>query len=57
VPIFVAGYFVLTQDDSFNAYRYVSADAGNAALPDVRGVYVETPRGFLWLLPFTGPVA
>lgn len=57
VPIFVAGYFVLTQDDSFNAYRYVSADAGNSALPDVRGVYVETPRGFLWLLPFTGPVA
>jgi hypothetical protein len=56
VPIFVAGYFVLTGGDSFDAYRYVSADAGNSALPDARGVYVETPRGFLWLLPFTGPV-
>jgi len=57
VPVFVAGYFVLTQDDSFDAYRYEAAAAGNSALPKAQGVYVDTPRGFLWLLPFAEPVA
>ena len=57
VPVFVVGYFVLTQNDSFDAYRYEAAAADNSALPKARGVYVDTPRGFLWLLPFTGPVA
>jgi len=57
VPVFVAGYFVLAQGDSFNAYRYEAAAAGNPALPDTQGVYVDTPRGFLWLLPFAVPVA
>lgn len=56
VPILAAGYFVLTGGESFNAYRYVSAAADNSELPNVRGVYVETPRGFLWLKPFVGPV-
>ena len=57
VPVFVAGYFVLTQDDSFDAYRYEAAAADNSALPKTQGVYVDTPRGFLWLLPFSEPVA
>jgi hypothetical protein len=57
VPVFVAGYFVLTQDDSFNPYRYEAAAADNSALPNARGVYVDTPSGFLWLLPFLEGVA
>ena len=57
VPVFVAGYFILTQNDSFDAYRYETAAADNSALPKAQGVYVDTPRGFLWLLPFTGPAA
>ena len=57
VPVFVAGYFVLTQGDSFDPYRYEAAAADNSALPKARGVYVDTPRGFLWLLPFLEPVA
>ena len=57
VPVFVVGYFVLTQGDSFNAYHYEAAAAGNLALPKAQGVYVDTPRGFLWLLPFAEPVA
>jgi len=57
VPVFVAGYFVLAQSDSFNAYRYEAAAADNPALPNAQGVYVDTPRGFLWLLPFADPVA
>jgi hypothetical protein len=57
VIVFVAGYFILTQDDSFDPYRYEAAAADNSALPKTQGVYVDTPRGFLWLLPFTGPVA
>ena len=56
VPVFVAGYFVLAPNDSFNAYRYEVAAADNPALPNARGVYVDTPRGFLWLLPFADPV-
>jgi len=57
VPVFVAGYFVLVQDDSFNPYRYEAAAADNSALPNARGVYVDTPLGFLWLLPFLEAVA
>jgi len=57
VPVFVVGYFVLAQGDSFNAYRYEAAAADNPALPNAQGVYVDTPRGFLWLLPFAGPAA
>ena len=57
VPVFVAGYFVLAQGDSFDAYRYEAAAADNSALPKARGVYVDTPRGFLWLLPFAEAVA
>lgn len=57
VPVFVVGYFVLTRDGPFEAYRYEAAAADNAALPNARGVYVDTPRGFLWLLPFSEPVA
>jgi len=57
VPVFVAGYFLLAQGGSFNAYRYEAAAADNPALPKAQGVYVDTPRGFLWLLPFAEPVA
>jgi len=57
VPVFVAGYFVLGQGNSFNAYRYEAAAADDPALPKALGVYVDTPRGFLWLLPFGAPVA
>ena len=57
VPVFVAGYFILTQGDSFDPYRYEAAAADNSALPKTQGVYVDTPRGFLWLLPFAEPLA
>lgn len=57
VPVFVVGGFMLTRGGSFNAYRYEAAAETDPGLPKARGVYVDTPRGFLWLLPFAEPLA